>query len=312
MLPAIDASAQQFLNSVDRIQSRLNDAESQLASGLKVSKPSQAPDQVAPILQLQAAILRNQDIQQGVNQLKTEVDTGEQTLSSCVTLMDQALTLATEATGPQQTADTRASLAGQVQSILEQMVSASRTNLQGRYIFSGDQDQAPQYQLDLTATSDPVAAITGVDRLQAAASTRLAQGPNGSTFSTGLTAAQIFDASDASGNPTANNVFAALNRLRIALTDNDEAAIQDAIPALQTASTHLNRELAFYGGTQTRIASALTGTQNADLALNAQLSARQDADPTSAIVEMTQAQVQLQAAYQARAKMQQQSLFQLL
>jgi flagellar hook-associated protein 3 FlgL len=305
MLPFIDASGQQFLNAVNNVQSRLDTAQRQLASGLKVSQPSDAPDEVSPILQLQADIQRNQGIQSGINDVKTSVDTGEQTLSSSVTLMDQAISLATQATGTDQTADTRASLAQQVQSLLEEMVANSQTTVAGQYIFSGDNSQTPAYQLDLSSA-------TGVDRLQTVASTNQVQAPGGSTFSASLSANDIFDLSDASGNPVSGNVFASLNGLRMALLANDDTGIQSSISSIQAASQHLNDELAFYGRTQDRISSALDQTQNADVQLRSELSSRQDADATAAIVELTQAQVQLQAAYQARAKIPQQSLFQLM
>ena len=47
-------------------------------------------------------------------------------------LAAQGATFTLDATG-------RQSLAGEVQSLLEQMVAISRTTVQGRYIFGGDQ-----------------------------------------------------------------------------------------------------------------------------------------------------------------------------
>jgi len=305
MISNLDPAAQQFLNSLDLIQTRLDTAERQLSSGLKVSTPSDAPDQVSPILQLHADIQANQNVQSNLNLVKTQVDTGEQVLSSSVDLLQQASVIATQATGPNQTAQTRATLAGSVESLLDQMVQNSRTTVSGRYIFSGASDQTPLYQVDLSAPN-------GVDRLAVAASTQQIAGPGGSSFPLALSANDIFDHRNADDSLAPDNVFAALNGLRAALAANDDAGIQNSISALDTASQYMNTELAFYGQTQDRIADGLQQTQTTDTQLRTQLSTRQDADLSQVITELTSAQTQLQATLEARAQIPRISLFDMI
>jgi flagellin-like hook-associated protein FlgL len=74
----------------------------------------------------------------------------------------------------------------------------------------------------------------------------------------------------------------------------------------------MNGQLAFYGQAQNRVSSGLTQAQDMNVALQADLSSRQDADTTQAITELTQAQTQMQAALAAQARMPQQSLFSVL
>jgi flagellar hook-associated protein 3 FlgL len=305
MLPTIDPSGQQFLNSLARTQSRLDDAQQQISSGRRLNQPSDAPDQVSAVLQLHADIKMNQAVQKNLQQVKSEVDVGEQTLSSSIDLLQQASVYATEAEGPQQDAQTRAMLAGNVETLLERMVNNSRTTLNGRYIFSGDADQSPAYQLDLTSA-------TGVQTLQISSATRTVAGPGGSTFPVALTANDVFDARNPDGSPASNNVFAALNSLRVALTSNDDAGIKSAISSLDLASKHMNDQLAFYGQTQSRIAAGLNDAQNNDVRLQTELSKRQDADMTQEITELQQAQTQMQAALEMRARLPRTTLFDLL
>jgi flagellar hook-associated protein 3 FlgL len=306
MLPIIDPSGQKFLQSLNRLQDQLNESQVRMASGRKLNAPSDAPDQVSPVLQLHADIRSNQAITNSLKNVKTDVDTAEQTLSSSIDLMQQASVLATQATGPYQTAETRASMADNVQSILEQMIANSNTTVGGRYIFSGDQDQNPSYQLDLTTP-------TGVATLQTPVATRQAAGPNGATFPVALSAGQIFDSRDpVTGVPTSTNVFAALNNLRVALAANDDAGIQAAAANLSDSSKYLNDQLAFYGHTQQRIASALDTTQNTGTRLQTELGSRQDADLATEITAMQQAQTQMQAALQMRAQMPRTTLFDVI
>jgi len=305
MAPNLDPSSQQFLYLLNRIQTRMNTAQMQMSSGLRVNTAADAPDEISSLLQLHADIAQNQEIQTTLGRVKNEVDTGEQAVSSAVDLVQQASVLATQATGPLQTATTRATMAQQVQGIMEQMVSLSRTTVDGRYIFGGDLDQSPSYQIDLNAP-------TGVDRLQNATDTRQVLAPDGSTFPVSLSANQIFDVRDIMDQPASGNVFAALNGLRVALLANDTTGINTSISQLQAASTYINDQLALYGQTQNRVAASLSDAQNADVRLRAELSSKQDADVAAASLEMTQSQTQLQASLTSRAKMPNTSLFELL
>jgi flagellar hook-associated protein 3 FlgL len=311
MALTIDPSSQQFLDSVNNIWSALNTAQSQLSTGKKVNQPSDAPDAISPILQLYAQIQHNQDIQTNLGTVQTSVGTAEQALSSSVDLLQSASVIATEATSTSQTADTRATLAQSVQGILQQLVANSNTTVSGRYVFSGDQDQVSLYQLD------PTNLVTGVSRAQIATNTNLVQGPGGAQYSASLTANDIFDHRTTTDptNPDAiapDNVFAALTGLRVALQNNDTTGINTSITSLQTASTYMNNELAFYGQAQDRVTQGVTQTQNNDVAYRTQLSGLQDADATEAITSLTQAQTELQAALAARARMPQTSLFSVL
>lgn len=298
MISTLDPSAQRFLNDLNQSQQRTSRAERQISSGLRVSAPSDAPDQISTILQLHSSIDRNQQIQTNLGQTKTEVDGAEQALQSAVQLMDQAAVLAAQATGPAQTAETRASLAGQVETLQERMVAISQTQVGGKYVFSGDQDQSPCYQLDLTSPN-------GVDLLQSATATGMVEDTSGTRFRVGLTANQIFDQAP-------GNVFSTLNALRVALLGNDSAALQALNGTVRTAGDYLNQQLSFYGRTQDRIASAQTTAQNSAVQLQTELSGQQDADMTQAILELTQGQTQQQASLAAEAKLPRSTLFDLL
>ena len=105
------------------------------------------------------------------------------------------------------------------------------------------------------------------------------------------------------------NVFAAIHSVQAALASNDTKALQDASASVRDASSYVNQQLAFYGGVQNRVAAALDQTTAADTAYRSQLSDRQDADVTAAILEMQQLTVNIQAAMSSKAQMPQGSLF---
>jgi len=224
--------------------------------------------------------------------------------------MDSAVSLATQGASATLDASSRATIAQQVQSIEQQMVSNSQTTVQGRFIFSGDDDGSPEYQWDATATNPAVAQFPAGTTPQA---THVLEDPAGGTFPTSLTAQQIFDDQDSStGQPATDNVFNALNTLYQALMNNDTTGITNSITLVQAASTHLNTMDAFYGNVQDQIQNANTFATNYNVQLQTQIGDIEDADIPTAATELTQANTQLQAAMQMEGQMPHTSLFNYL
>ena len=305
MITNLDPEAALFLADAGRIQRRLADANSQVSSGKKINVASDAPDQIGALLQLRADLQANRQIQSNLTLAQTDANGADNALGAAAKLMDRAVTLASQGATATSDATTRANLAQEVQSLQEQMVACSQTQVQGRYIFSGDQEGSPSYALDLAASS-------GVDQLSNPLATRQIQNPAGGGFPASKTAQEIFDHQNFDGSPAADNVFAALNTLRTALLNNDTAALGASVANLRQASDRLNSMEAFYGTVENRIQDATTFASNYDVQLRTEISQKQDADVTAAALELTQANTQLQAAYQARAKMPHTSLFEYL
>ena len=306
MITNVTPQSALFLANLDRVQESIATANNQVSSGLKITQASDAPDQISTLLQLRANLQRNTQIQSNLNMAQTDANSADNAISASIQLMDTAVSLATQAATATTDAAGRADIAQQIQSIQQQMVSNSQTNVQGRYIFSGDQDGSPQYTWDPTA-ANPVVAGTQ------SASTRLIEDPAGGSFPASLTAQQIFDDQDpTTGAPATDNVFNALNTLQQALTSNNTAGITNSVTLLQAASTHLNASESFYGNLQDTIQNANTYASQYNVQLQTQISDIQDADITSAALELTQGNTQLQAAMQMQGQMPHSSLFNYL
>jgi flagellar hook-associated protein 3 FlgL len=305
MITNLDAASERFVAEMNRTERTLATASRQVSSGKRISVASDGPDELAPLLQLRAAQSHNQQIQSSLGFAKTITDSADQALNASNQLMDRALTLASQGASDTMDAAGRLSLAQEVQSLQQQMADNSRTTVQGRYIFSGDNDASPPYQYDATAEN-------GVDQLLTDPATRRVEDPAGGSFASSKTAADIFDSRNSDGTAAQDNVFAALNNLQLALTNNDTTAITDAIGSIKAASYRLNAMDAFYGTVQNRIQDATTFASNYDTELQTEISQKEDADVTAAALQATQANTQLQAAFQMQAKMPRTSLFDYL
>jgi flagellar hook-associated protein 3 FlgL len=298
MFPTISGATQQYLANLDRTETQLQQATSQISSGFAVQQPSDNPAAVSEILQTQTALANNKQIQSNLGNVTAEVNTADTVLQSAIQEVNNAITLATEGASSTQTADGRAALAQQVSGIQQALVGIAQTQVNGRYIFSGDQDSQAPYQLD---ASQP----EGVQQLVTSPSTRMIQSVDGTSFAVALTAQQIFDPQNSNATPASGNTFAAIQNLMTALTNNDTAGISSALDSLQSASSYVNNQLQFYGEVEDRV------TEATDLATKFQtqettvLSNLQDTDIPTTATELSQLQVQQQATMSVEANMEQ-------
>jgi flagellar hook-associated protein 3 FlgL len=308
MISGIDPAAEQFLAALDLSHAQTDRAQKQISSGLKFQDASDAPDQVSDILKLRADVARNTQVQTNLSSVKAQVDTAEQAIENAVQLVERARTLAAKGATGTETVSSRAQIAQEVISLQQQLVSLSATQIGGRFVFGGDADQTAPYQID-TVNPDVGGGVVAQTTAQA---TRQIEDPAGNTFSVDRTAQQLFDNQNPPGVPAADNVFVAVNQLRVALQANDVPGIQNALGALSTSGDSLNAQLSFYGAAQNRIAAASDLGNRLGLQFQTSLADKQDADLTLAILELNQGQIQQQAALQARARVPRTSLFDFL
>lgn len=305
MIQGISGTDVQFLANLQLLTQQTETTQEQISSGKQINTPSDDPAELQDVLELESELANTNQVVTNLGQVTSQVNTAEAALESATTLLDQITSLGEQGASSTSSASQRAGLSQQVEQALSQLVSLSQTQYDGLYVFSGDNALQPQYQLDLNSP-------TGVDQLSTAPSTYLIQDATGVTFAVAQTAQQIFDDQDGQGNPAADNIFAAVNNLRIALANNDQTGITNALSSLQLGQTHLAESLQFYGGVQDQLQNATDVAQKFQLQYQTAISQDMDTDMATAAVTLTQEQTSMQAALQAEAGMSKTTLFDLL
>lgn len=320
MLRGLDSQNQKFLLAMDQLAERMDKAQRQVSSGKRLNTVSDAPDDVSVLLATRSELSAVVQAERNLQLVKTEVDTADQALGLSIAALDRVLSLGTQGNTDTMNAEGRRTLSIEIASILVQLANFADTQVNGRHIFAGDADHAVPYSVDLALLENPFTAGTlPEDRdalyaqnevmlpYQGTASTREVQHPQGQRFRVAFTAQEIFDNDD-----PAKNVFAAVNRLRVALYLNDRETIESALGNVRSAAEHLNQMQSAYGAIQNRVAEGLEVAAKRQLALQQQLSAVEDADITAAIIELSSAKYQQEAAYAAEARRPRTSLFDYL
>jgi flagellar hook-associated protein 3 FlgL len=294
MFPINSGSNQSFLANLNRVQQQMQQAQSQVSSGLRVQQASDDPAAIAEILQLEGDLGQNQQIQTNLNSASSQLGTADSALQTALQAVESATSVGTQGANSTATATERAALAQQVAGILQSLVSVSNTNVNGLYIFSGDLATQPSYQVDPTQP-------TGVKQLTTAPATQVVVDVNGTSIPISRTAQQIFDVRDASGNPTTGNVFAAVNSLLTNLQSNNQAGIAQAVIDLQSADQYLNEQLSFYGQAENNVSSATSLAQKFQTQEKSNLSQLRDTDVAAVAIQLSQDGVQNQATLSAES-----------
>jgi flagellar hook-associated protein 3 FlgL len=305
MIQSLDPARENFLASLQLLERRITNDQTQLSTSLRINKASDAPGQIGDVVQLSTDVDRAAQIQKNIQLAQGATNTAESALQSATQILDQIRAEGAQGASNTQFTLDRSTLAQQVGQQLSQLVNVSRTTFAGNYVFSGDSPTQPQYDVNL---SNP----NGVDRLMTTQATTQVQDVNGIGFQTSLTAQDIFDHRNPNDSLASDNVFAAVNSLRVALQNNDQPGITAALTSVQNAQDYLNRQLGFYGAVQNRLASSLTTAQNVQVQWQTSLGQVRDADIAAVSTDMTAAETNQQAALAAEAHLPQTSLFDFL
>lgn len=293
-----------FLNGLANLQAEELQTQQQLSSGYAVTTAADNPAATQDLVDLGSSLASTQSYQSILGNVQAEASAADTALGSAINLIQSAQSLASQGASSTATASERQNLATQVQSIQQQLVSLANTQVGGRYIFGGDQDQTAPYQYNASSPE-------GVDALTTASATRQIVNPAGATVYQSLTAGTIFDPSSG-GTATTANSFAALQNLQTALGANDSAGIATALTSLGSASDWIIQQQVHYGTAEQRLTNEQSSVATQLNAIQTGIAGIRDANIAQDATDLTQESTDQQATMAAQAEMPQKSLFDYL
>jgi len=129
-------------NSVDLLK-----VQNQLATGLKLARPSDSPGEATTIMHLDSAMERHKQYLSNTDFADGYLAMTDSALGQSVTLVQEAYTLALGSIGMGAEDDARASNALMVDQIIKQLVTISNTEYRGSYIFAGQNGTEMPFEL---------------------------------------------------------------------------------------------------------------------------------------------------------------------
>ena len=293
MIQNVNPATEHFLNALSQLQQRLQTVQRQLSSGLRIERPSDAPDRVYDVVYRQSQIQHSSQILKNMARVQANVEAADAALLQAVSVIEEAIVTGTQALNINTDTLNRDALAEEARSYHEALVRLSLTSTEGRFVFGGDENGQAPYQVN-------AATANGVDRLSTSPATKLVLDFDGGRFLAGRTAQEIFDHREPDDSLSQDNAFAAVHGLRTAIEAGDTTAIEASMERLHAAHEYLNRQFAFYGSVGNRIRDSINQVQKTEVRMQSELSQIRDTDVAAAAVQLTQIQTSIEAALRAQ------------
>lgn len=267
----------------------------QVASGRRVTVPSDDPTAAAALVGNHARTDQADQYLRSITSIQSELQTADATLSSVVTVLQRAISLGVQGGNGTLSDANRLSIAQDVSGIRDQLLGLANLSFQGRYVFAGTNSKTPPYVLDATQPS-------GV-RYDGNASVNAVEVGDGYRLQVNLPGSQIFS------NPSAS-VFQAVHDLIVALQTN--TGIDTAVFGVRAAFDQVTSQRVFYGNALNQLENQQTFLGSAKLQLASEENAIGGADLAAALSRLANAQDARTATLEAAAKISQVNLFDFL
>ncbi len=170
--------AEVVLRTIENLRSGIATGSEQIASGKRVNRPSDDPASAERIYQFRNVLRTTERRLQTVNEGVGRVDLSDKVLEQAGHTFQRAGELAVGARNDTNTAAERRNIAQEVQQLILGLTGIANTQLNGRFVFAGNETQTEPYVLG-TATGSVGAANTGGATIAASVATASALQPDG-------------------------------------------------------------------------------------------------------------------------------------
>jgi len=272
---------------------------SELSSGLRVSSLSDDPVAAGQSSLLNSSISQDDTFVQTASTTQSLMQVADSTLSSVVTQLTSALSLAVSGNSGTASASDLTSLSQQLSSVRDQVVSLANTSYQGVYIFAGSKGSVRPFTVD-TSTSPATTTYSG-DSQASNVTTE-----NGQLLQTTLAGSAVFMAPGADVMTALNNLVADFASGTVSSTSSTDIGV------LQTALGNVSQQQTVLGSSLDRLESASTYAQIDATNRTAEVSSLVSANPATVATQLSSAETQNQALMSVIATVEKQSLFSYL
>ncbi|HEY4014531.1 MAG TPA: flagellar hook-associated protein FlgL [Polyangiaceae bacterium] len=266
------------LQTESQSSQRLAQLEATASSGVRVSQPSDDPAAFASIVQQTAQIATVQGRSSAATTAAGDLDLAGSTLDQATTLLEQVRAIAVAQSSGTGDASSRSNAAAQVDSLRQQLLALANTQGASGYLFGGTANGSPPFD-----SSGNFVGNSGVTHVEVASGVLAVSNANG---------AQAFTAAGG------QDVFAALQSLSTALTNNDTSGIQASIGTIDASHDQVVAAEVDTGELSDRLHSASNAITTAVTQMQTALSSTSDADIAQTVTNMQATQTAYQAALQ--------------
>ena len=271
-------------------QNKVAESQAKLGSGKQILHPSEDPGKADLISRLEAGKELQGVYKKNIDAAETRLTSEETVLTSMTQIMQRITELTVQAGNDTLAAADRDVIGAEVRAMRDELLKLTNAqDLNGNYIFSGNKVESPAFVEDARG----VVSYNGdYGRLELNVS-------DVRRMTINTLGPELFSADD----------FATLDDLVLSLTSDDGAGIRSALTKLNTISDKLTTSYGTMAGRIVAIDTQRAVTEDIELRLTELLQREDDLDYATAVTELTQESVALQALQASFAKLSQLTLF---
>jgi flagellar hook-associated protein 3 FlgL len=285
------------------VQGELAKTQEQLSTGKQIVKPSDSPDKASLVTRLESELARQANYQGTLKSVNTRLQSEETVLKNTSDVMVRMKELATQAANDTLSPADRQSIALEVSSLKDQVLSLANTqDTNGNYLFSGSRVGSPAFGKN---AQGQVVYQGDESRMKVAVGDNRRMNLN----MPGSDAFVKVIRTDTNGNKTGVGFFQAIDDLANAVKNSDHNNIQRGIAEIDTLQQGVSDATAQIGTDMNVVDMQNSVLDEITLRLKTTKSDAEDLDYTSAITKMNKDQLALEAAQSSFAKISQLSLF---
>jgi flagellar hook-associated protein 3 FlgL len=263
----------QVLRDLQAGLSNLAEAQQQVASGKRFTRPSEDPVAASRVMRADRSLRGITQYRRNSTAVRVRVDSEEATLNQLTDLLSRAKELGVSQGSDTANADSRNETAAELDRIIEQVISLGNTKVGNEYLFGGGQTAVPPFQPDGTYLGDD-----GV---------RQAEIAQGYVIDTNHTGRQLLQTS---------GVISSLTAIRDALRAGTGAGVTATIGGIDSAFDQVQVLLAETGARSRQLDTVAENLTASESTLQAAQSADQGITVEEAATRMVSVQTALQAA----------------
>ncbi|WP_405158015.1 flagellar hook-associated protein FlgL [Paenibacillus sp. FSL H8-0283] len=217
----------QLLLNLNRNAQQMNNTQTQMASGMKINKPSDDPVGITYSLRYRAELASNEQYQKNVDSATSWLDFNDTVMDQAGSIVQRLRELTVQAstgTNPQSALD---SVKEEVNQLKEQLIDVANSKLNGKYVFNGETYDIKPYDFTKDAngssdTTDAASVITDTGKINFIVGESVQLPIN-------VTGNEAFGNEDED-----DNLFVVLNNIIQALSDGDQKELSNQLGTIDS------------------------------------------------------------------------------
>ncbi len=287
-----------FLNNLSEVRKQLNQTQTKIALGKKITKPSDEPFGATRLMRLNSQI---EDIDTYLKNIDNGMSFTDITISVMNKIQEQVSNVIADLSNSIDATENPQDFANKVDLALENLLSLANYKFNGKYIFGGtNRDEAP-YGWDATNSfiEEKTTSLDGYQRIRISGTvTQKINEPGRDLFGT-------------VGNPPGTDLFNSLISIKEKL-ENGEIVSADDLENLNNINEHIISETTKMGTYYKRMEDQKTLLENLRLDVESLMAKEQEVDVPRAIMDMQNYQASLDRTLKISAQILPKSLLDYL